>query len=80
MWRPLPKAVLNNPSYQSKSSSRSIESPIPLAVRNASMTATIRRAPRSLTQKMVVGGTNTDSCMDFLLRLKKLREKIQKLE
>jgi len=39
------------------------------------MTATIRRAPRSLTQKMVVGGTITDSCMEFLLRLKKLKGK-----
>ena len=43
------------------------------------MTATIRRAPRSLTQKMVVGGTVTDSCVDFLLRLKKLKGKIPKI-
>ena len=39
------------------------------------MTATRRRAPRSLTQRMVVGGTITDSRMDFLLRLKKLKGK-----
>ena len=43
------------------------------------MTATIRRAPRSLTQKMVIGVTLMDSFLGFLLRLKKLKGKNPKI-